>query len=120
MPAATVLSAGAETVRAVQHPSLGRILTDGSGKTLYLFDRDMPGVSNCSGNCLQNWPPLIVESGEPRGGAGVSGKLSVLPRDDGRRHVMYNDTPLYYYAADTQPGDTRGDGVGGVWHVVKS
>ena len=32
--------------------------------------------------------------------------------------VTYNGWPLYFYAGDTAPGDTNGQGQGGVWYVV--
>jgi predicted lipoprotein with Yx(FWY)xxD motif len=102
------------------HPQLGRILVDGQGKTLYIFDRDTPGVSNCSGNCAMTWPPLLLEQSEPRAATEVSGTAGVISRQDGGRQVTLNNMPLYYYAPDTAPGDATGDGVGGVWHVVKA
>lgn len=106
------------TLMVSSKSGLGNFLVDGKGMTLYLFTNDTPGVSNCSGGCLQAWPPLLVD-GDPAAGEGVAGKLGVIVRADGSRQVTYNDMPLYYYAADSKPGDTTGQGVGGVWFVVE-
>ncbi len=99
--------------------SAGSILAGSNGKSLYVFDRDEQGKSNCTGGCAQTWPPLTVESGNPTPPSGLSGTLSVITRDDGSRQVAYNGRPLYFYAPDAQPGDTKGDGVGGVWHLAR-
>jgi predicted lipoprotein with Yx(FWY)xxD motif len=91
------------------------------GMTLYLFTKDTPGVSNCSGDCLANWPPLLVEEGQlPTLAAGVPGRLGVIQRsDDGTFQVAFNGMPLYYWVKDAQPGDATGQNVGEVWFVVK-
>jgi predicted lipoprotein with Yx(FWY)xxD motif len=95
----------------------GKLLADPQGKTLYTFDRDDKGVSNCSGSCAQTWPPLLI-TGPVTAPTGLSGNLESYPRGDGGQQVMYNDAPLYVYSADPQPGATNGDGVGGVWHIA--
>ncbi|HET7721000.1 MAG TPA: hypothetical protein VFK43_13625 [Acidimicrobiales bacterium] len=102
--------------------SLGTLLVDGDGKTLYTWDRDTGPASTCTGNCAATWPPLVLASGvtTPVAGAGVS-LLTTAPRPDDatKLQVNWDGKPLYYYAADTAPGDVKGDGVGGTWHVVK-
>jgi predicted lipoprotein with Yx(FWY)xxD motif len=115
-PAASPAASGA-TVQVRADPRLGSILADGQGRTLYKFDRDAPDTSNCSGGCPQTWHPLVA-SGNPTGPGDLPGKLGTLERPDGGRQVTYNGIPLYTYATDTQPGDAKGDGVGGSWHVV--
>jgi LPXTG-motif cell wall-anchored protein len=114
------LAAG-PTVAAVQDPTLGLILVDADGHTLYRFTRDTTNTSSaCYGNCAVRWPPLLVEDGVPVAGEGVNGELlGILTRTDGTRQVMYNGMPLYYYANDTQAGQTSGQGVGSVWYIVK-
>jgi predicted lipoprotein with Yx(FWY)xxD motif len=119
-PVASNPSASAPVVQSREHPQLGRILVDAAGKTLYVFDRDTPGVSNCSGNCAVTWPPVLLLSGDPRGASEVSGTLGVITREDGGRQVTLNGLPLYNYVTDSAPGDATGDGVGGVWHVIKA
>ncbi len=92
---------------------LGEILTDANGMTLYLFDNDQPGVSNCYETCAQNWPPLLAGDG-----AMAEGDFTLVSRTDGTVMWAYDGWPLYLWARDSAPGDTTGDGVGGVWHVV--
>jgi predicted lipoprotein with Yx(FWY)xxD motif len=106
------------TVRMRDAGPLGTILTGANGMTVYVFDRDQEGVSNCSGNCAQTWPPLLLDAGDPIAPAGLNGTLSTIDRADGARQVAFNGRPLYFFANDAQPGDTKGDGVGGIWHVV--
>jgi predicted lipoprotein with Yx(FWY)xxD motif len=91
---------------------------DSLGHTLYRFDLDARNTSNCSGGCAQAWPPLLLPIGNPTGPPGLPGILAIITRADGGRQVTYNGLPLYTYAQDIQPGDTNGEGVGGVWHVV--
>ena len=103
--------------------SLGTILVDADGMTLYTWDRDTGPTSTCTGNCAATWPPLVLPAGTttPVTGTGVSGDLTAVARPDDatKMQVVWNGKPLYYYAADTAPGDTKGDGVGGTWHVAK-
>lgn len=108
---------GGATV-AVAGSDLGRILVDGEGRTLYLFTNDEPDTSVCSGTCAENWPPLEAPE-ELVAGEGVDESLlGTITRDDGTPQVAYASMPLYYYAADAEPGDSKGQGVGGVWYVV--
>ncbi|MGV8853113.1 MAG: hypothetical protein ACOH2L_00565 [Devosia sp.] len=88
-------------------------LTDANGMTLYVFDKDSAGVSNCYDKCAANWPPLMAEAG-----AKAEGDFSVVARTDGTAMWAYKGAPLYYWANDTKPGDMTGDGVGGVWHLA--
>jgi predicted lipoprotein with Yx(FWY)xxD motif len=101
-----------------ESPELGQFLVDGNGMTLYMFTRDDADKSNCAGECLANWPPLLSE-GDPVAGEGVdASKLGTITTDDGSTMVTYNHYPLYYWVADQQPGDTTGQNVGGVWFVL--
>jgi predicted lipoprotein with Yx(FWY)xxD motif len=108
--------AAAATTVMVTTSDFGDILADGDGNTLYVFDNDEEGVSNCTGGCADTWPPLTgdVEAG-PEVDAGL---LGTVERDDGSTQVTYDGSPLYYYAADAEPGDINGQGVGDVWWVV--
>jgi predicted lipoprotein with Yx(FWY)xxD motif len=103
---------------AVGETALGRALTDPDGRTLYTFTRDKDGRSSCYGNCAATWPALTV-NGTVTAGTGVEAdRLATAERKDGTAQIIYRDRPLYYYAGDTQPGDTNGQGVGGVWFAV--
>jgi predicted lipoprotein with Yx(FWY)xxD motif len=114
-----VMAAGDATVQLSKDANLGDILTDSKGMTLYQFAKDQANVSNCSGGCAAAWPPLVVAAGQdPTAGDGVTGKLGVITRQDGNLQVTYNGLPLYFFASDSKPGDTNGQGVGGVWSIV--
>src|SRR5712692_3313162 len=93
------------------------ILTNAHGMTLYYRTSDVPPSTVCSGGCAGAWPPLVVSgSGAPTSATSLSGKLTVVADANGNQ-VEYNGHPLYTYSADTGPGQTTGEGVGGVWHV---
>ena len=93
---------------------LGTVLVGPNGMTLYIFDRDEPGVSNCYDQCAINWPPFFV--GEDA--AMADENWTIVERTDGTEMWAYMGQPLYYWINDAQPGDTTGDGVGDVWHVI--
>jgi predicted lipoprotein with Yx(FWY)xxD motif len=101
--------------------SLGRILVDSRGHTLYLFQKDKSGRSTCAGDCAAAWPPLIA-SGKPRPGTGAKASLlGTTKRADGRMQATYNKHPLYTFVKDTKKGQTSGenvDGFGAEWYVV--
>ncbi|OGO11990.1 MAG: hypothetical protein A2030_01630 [Chloroflexi bacterium RBG_19FT_COMBO_50_10] len=106
------------TLNVASDPTLGQILVDGKGMTLYIFTRDLPDTSNCTGDCLVNWPPLLTQ-GSPILGPGVDdSKVGSAQLADGSMIVTYNHMPLYYWIKDTKPGDTTGQGVGSVWYVI--
>ena len=106
---------------SVADSSLGKILVDSSGKTLYLFQADTGTKSTCSGACATAWPPLRV-SGKPTAGSGVkASSLGTTPRSDGQPQVTYNGHPLYGYQGDSGAGDTNGqniNGFGAEWYVL--
>ena len=110
-------------VRVAEHPEHGPILVGPTGMTLYLFTNDEADVSNCSGGCATNWPPLVggfdATAGVlPLAGEGVDGDLGLIERADGGMQVSYDGVPLYYWIRDHVPGDATGEGVGDVWYVV--
>jgi len=105
-------------INVATDPVLGEILVGSDGRVLYMFKKDAPNQSNCSGECLTNWPPLLT-LGSPTLGEGVDASLiGTADLADGTQIVTYNEMPLYYFAGDAQPGDTNGQGVGGNWFVV--
>ncbi|MDQ2848193.1 MAG: hypothetical protein M3Y77_17990 [Actinomycetota bacterium] len=100
--------------------SLGNIVVDGAGMSLYLFTKDTKGSgkSSCTGQCLATWPPLVA-AGTPTGD-GITGTLGTIPTPDGKKQVTLNGWPLYHFAADKAPGDVKGQGIKGSWWVVTS
>lgn len=92
-----------------------QVLTDADGMTLYIFDKDTAGdgKSVCNGDCAVKWPPLMAAED-----AQEEGDFTVVTRDDGSKMWAHEGMPLYYWYEDTEPGDTSGDGVGGVWHLA--
>ena len=107
-------------VKTSEHPELGVILTDASGRTLYLFTVDERDKSNCLGGCALSWPPLLT-IGDPTASADIADeRLSTVIRSDGSEQVTYNGWPLYYYEPDRGPGDARGQDSGSLWFVVST
>ena len=119
MSASGSTSTGTVNLRST---SLGRVLADAKGRTLYLFQKDRSGRSSCSGACATNWPPLTAAS--PKAGSGVrKAEIGTTKRADGRTQVTYHGHPLYRYVGDTKPGATTGEGLnffGGRWYAVNA
>ncbi|MRX51107.1 hypothetical protein GI374_11750 [Paracoccus sp. S-4012] len=97
----------------IQTPS-GEVYADANHMTLYTFDNDTPGVSNCDGQCAVNWPPLVAPAD-----ATATGDFAPIQRSNGTMQWALNGKPLYLWIKDTQPGEMTGDGVNGVWHVAR-
>lgn len=110
---------GWTVVKTRNDPALGRILTDGEGRTLYRFDKDTakPPTTNCFGACKKAWPPVVFRSWKKLKLEGVDRKLVdfIERKDDGKCQLTIDGWPMYYYEKDEQPGDVKGQGVGGVW-----
>jgi predicted lipoprotein with Yx(FWY)xxD motif len=120
-PAAAPSVPATVTLMVSTSPTLGKILADDKNKTVYTFDMDTtPDASACTAACLSTWPPLYSNAA-PAAVTGLTGTFKVFTRsDNSAKQVEFGNKPLYYYAADAAPGDTKGDGVGGRWHVVKA
>ena len=91
----------------------GNVLVDGKGMTLYTYDKDAPGKSNCTGMCAAFWPPAQAAPG-----ATPQGNFTLVDRGGNARQWAYKGKPLYGYLRDDKPGDASGNGADGVWHVV--
>ncbi|MCW2983722.1 MAG: hypothetical protein JWR63_1292 [Conexibacter sp.] len=119
--ASSTSSAGAASVKTAKTGPLGTFLTDGKGRTLYLWDADTGRSSTCTGGCATAWPPLLT-TGAPKGGTGVDASLlGTTTRSDGGREVTYAGHPLYYFAGDSGAGQANGQGssaFGAPWWVV--
>ena len=114
-PAASSASSSAVKTATINGAT---VLTNANGLTLYWFAPDTMTTSKCNGTCAQLWPPV---HGRVTAGPGVTGQLGTITRADGAIQATYNGHPLYSYAADTAPGQAKGNGLnasGGVWHEV--
>jgi predicted lipoprotein with Yx(FWY)xxD motif len=106
---------------SVHGSSLGQILVDGNGKTLYLFEADTSTQSTCSGACAQAWPPVTTTGAPKAAGSASQSLLGTTTRSDGTTQVTYSGHPLYYFSGDAKPGDTNGEGstaFGAGWDVL--
>jgi predicted lipoprotein with Yx(FWY)xxD motif len=118
--AAAAARTGHASVRT-HSSSLGKIVVDAQGRTLYLFEKDKGPRSACYGQCAKFWPPLLT-NGKPI--AAVAAKASLLGttrRSNGSTQVTYAGHPLYRFVEDKKPGQTKGEGLhffGGGWYVL--
>ena len=117
--ATTILMLGLTAALAQSAPATtadtakGKALVNAKGMTLYTFDRDTAGASNCNGQCAINWPPLqAADSAKP------SGQWTVITRSDGAKQWAYKGKPVYAFSKDAKPGDATGEGVNNVWHIA--
>jgi predicted lipoprotein with Yx(FWY)xxD motif len=99
--------------------SLGEVVVDGTGMTVYVFDTDTQGAetSACTGQCLANWPPVTTDSADPVVD-GVTGEVGTIAGPDGSMQLTLDGWPLYTFAGDSAPGDVNGQGVNDVWWAV--
>jgi predicted lipoprotein with Yx(FWY)xxD motif len=103
---------------ATSKGSLGHMLVDAQGLTLYVLETDSSGKSTCYGQCASTWPALTT-SGTPQAGTGLTaGALGTMTRTDGSTQVTIDGHPLYTFSGDGAAGDTNGEGTGGVWFVA--
>ena len=121
---ATPAAASAAKVE-LQKTKLGKVLADGHGRTLYMFEKDKRGSkkSTCFGQCAAAWPPLTT-TGKPKAAPGVSAsKLGTIKRGNGVTQVTYNGWPLYRFQGDTRARQTNGEGLkafGAQWDVLSA
>jgi predicted lipoprotein with Yx(FWY)xxD motif len=111
-------ASGPKTV-ALASTSLGQILVDSNGMTLYLDEKDKPGMPSCTAACLQVWPPLAAPA-SPTFGAGLdAAKFTTVNASDGTKQLAVDGFPLYTFASDKKAGDVMGQGVAGFYVVGK-
>jgi predicted lipoprotein with Yx(FWY)xxD motif len=131
-PAGPATSAGASaaayTVSAQQVGSVGTVLVNGQGRTLYLLSSEKGGKLTCTdaNGCTKIWPPVELPSGvsKPVAGSGIdTSRLSALRTSSGDLYVTYGDWPLYTFSGDSSSGSANGVGVtsfGGTWYAVNT
>ncbi|MGQ2902146.1 MAG: COG4315 family predicted lipoprotein [Neoaquamicrobium sediminum] len=109
--------AAAHAAEPAQVKTVGseQVYTDSHGMTLYTFDKDAAGKSNCDGDCAAKWPPFQANAS-----AKAEGDWTLVKRSDGAMMWAFKGKPLYTYAGDKKAGEMSGDGVGGNWHAAKA
>jgi predicted lipoprotein with Yx(FWY)xxD motif len=121
-PSSTASSASATGIAvSTAKGSVGTYLTGASGRALYIWVADSNGKSSCSGACASAWPPLITKAAPTASGGAMAADLGTITRSDGSKQVTYKGRPLYYYAGDTGPGSTTGNGsnqFGAKWWLI--
>lgn len=121
--AASELHPGQEELKAATKGSLGEIVVDDEGRTVYLFEKDdEPDESYCHDACESVWPP-VTTSRMPEVQAPLdASRVTLLTREGGLRQVVYDGHPLYYYQGDTSRADTNGqekDQFGAEWYALQ-
>jgi predicted lipoprotein with Yx(FWY)xxD motif len=115
--AMTALAEDRTEVRVAAKEGVGSYLADADGKSLYWFTKDSPGKSACAGPCLAKWPLFYREIKavpEPLKAA----DFGSIKRDDGGEQTTFRGYPLYYWSGDASAGDTKGQGLNGVWFLI--
>jgi predicted lipoprotein with Yx(FWY)xxD motif len=122
-PAASSGTAGGGSglVITTKSGSAGAFLTDGSGRSVYLWTKDGMNSSVCSGACAAAWPPVTTTGAATASGGADKADLSTITRPDGAKQVTYDGHALYYYIGDSGPGQVNGQGsdnFGAKWWLV--
>jgi len=106
------------TVMIVQHSNLGYVLAKAGGQVVYTYSKDKKGgPGTCTGSCASTWP---AATGTPQAGPAdhFPGTFTVVKGAGGVQQIAYNGMPLYTFAG-AKPYSTAGNGIDGLWHVVK-
>ena len=103
----------AGSLSMVASASAATTLTAENGMTIYVFDKDVGGKPTCYADCAKMWPAYVSKGDEKKGEG-----WATVKRTDGSMQWTYDGKPLYFYAPDKKKGDTKGDGVGGIWHII--
>lgn len=114
-------ASGSATVIKTASSSAGTVLTDGSGRAVYVWAKDTGDMSSCSGACAAAWPAVTTTGAATASGGAQSSDLGTITRSDGTKQVTYDKHPLYYFAGDSGPGTATGqasDQFGAKWWLV--
>ncbi len=121
--AAATPASGSATATVIESHggSAGSFLTNGSGRAVYLWAADSMNKSTCSGACAGAWPPVTTTGKVTAADGAKSADLGTITRSDGSKQVTYDGHALYYFAGDSGPGQTHGQGsdsFGAKWWLV--
>jgi predicted lipoprotein with Yx(FWY)xxD motif len=118
LAAAGAARADHHAVKVAKDEKHGAYLADARGMALYVFKKDSPGKSACAGECVAKWP--LYHREKIGAGPGVKeGDFSTITREDGQKQTAYKGMPLYYFAGDQAPSETKGHGVRDVWSLAQ-
>jgi predicted lipoprotein with Yx(FWY)xxD motif len=109
------------TVIEAHAGSAGAFLTNGSGRAVYLWAADGMNKSTCTGACAGAWPPVMATGHLTASGGAKTADLGTITRPGGGKQVTYDGHALYYFAGDSGPGQTSGQGsdnFGAKWWLV--
>ncbi|ADJ44335.1 hypothetical protein AMES_2512 [Amycolatopsis mediterranei S699] len=106
-------------LRAAKTFDLGLLLVDGTGYTIYRYDRDTPkpSRSNCTGACATKWIPVKAGGNLPAIDVDQS-LIGQVTRDDGSEQLTLAGWPLYHFTGDSEPADTSGQGADQAWYPI--
>lgn len=105
-------------LKVSQNAALGKFLSDGDGRTLYIFTRDTKNTSTCYDDCAKSWPPFLTQGKTDAGDGVTSSIIGSTTRKEGTTQVTFNGFPLYFRATDAKAGDITGQGIGNVWWII--
>lgn len=108
------------TLRVMENDSLGEYLADSEGMTLYFFTNDVPETSNCTDDCLVNWPAFSASDIEAPEGYEEDDFDTITREDNGEEQVTFKGYPLYYFISDSAEGDVNGQGLNDAWYIVNN
>ena len=117
-PAASQPAGGVAKLATAEVGDLGKVVVDGTGRTVYVFDNDVQGKSACDGDCAAKWPPVAAGTGTPQLDGVDASLVGTTTRNDGTKQLTLGGLPLYLFAKDSKAGEAKGQAVGGVWWVV--
>jgi predicted lipoprotein with Yx(FWY)xxD motif len=119
--AAAAHASSPAVVKVEQTASLGNVIANAQGKTLYLFRADSGPKSDCYGQCAKYWPPLLTTGKPVAENAAKGSLLGTTKRKDGTIQVTYKGHPLYTFVEDTKAGMAKGEGskaFGASWYAL--
>ncbi|MBS4193125.1 hypothetical protein KHA94_23750 [Bacillus sp. FJAT-49705] len=110
----------ASALKLMENEKTGKYLADADGMALYYFTKDKPDTTNCSGECLENWPAFYSEHLDVPDGYNKEDFGTITREDTGKKQTTYKGYPLYYFVNDKAQGDVNGQGVKDVWFIINN
>lgn len=106
------------TGNAAINGQMVNVLLTNKNFAIYYYKADTALKATCTGQCAQDWPPVLAPQGTMVSSSVTLPKqLSVQQTANGAQ-VFYDSHALYTYAADTQPANATGRGQDMQWYLV--